>query len=69
MTQISEQVKLSLKESQESLREALSFSAKTEDSKINLAISQLILSIDNIFEYYETSKNSYDDKIRRYYGY
>lgn len=65
MKELTAPVKISLDESQKSLREALSFSAKTEDPQISLAISQLIMGVDNILKYYERSKNPFEVMFRR----
>jgi hypothetical protein len=48
---LSETVKNSLEEAQSSLKNALSFSARQEDSKISVEIAHLIQSIDAIMGY------------------
>lgn len=68
MKELSDQVKISLEDSKTSLREALAFAAKVEDPNINIAISQLMMGVDNLLKYYEKSKDPFDDMIRRHFG-
>lgn len=55
MSQLTEPVEISLKSSEEALREALAFAAKTEDPQVNMAISQMIFGIQQILNYHKQS--------------
>lgn len=55
MSQLTEPVEISLKQSEDALREALAFAAKTEDPQINLAISQMIFGVQQILNYHKQS--------------
>lgn len=68
MKELTEPVKLALEDSQKSLREALTFSAKTEDPRINLAISQIIMGVDQVLNYYERSRNPFEMFFRQDVG-
>lgn len=68
MTQLAEQVKVSLEETQKSLREALGFASKTETSQINIAISQLLMGVEQVLNYYNKQKDPLQDLIRRHLG-
>lgn len=54
-SQLCEPVQIALKNSEASLREALSFASKSEDPMINLAISQLIYGVNQILMFSQTS--------------
>jgi len=68
MKQLSEQVKISLENTEASLREALGFASKTEDPNINMAISQLLMGVNQLMNYYERSRDPFQDAIRRHFG-
>ena len=50
---LSEQVESSLREAQESLRNALAFAARTEKPYINMHIGKMMHSIDNLKDVHE----------------
>ena len=50
---LSEQVESSLREAQESLRNALAFAARTEKPYINMHIGKMMHSIDNLIDVHE----------------
>lgn len=54
-TRLNEPVEIALKNSENSLREALAFASKTEDPQINLAISQLIFGVNQILNFSKQS--------------
>lgn len=68
MNQLSEQVKVSLEDSQKSMREALGFASKTETPAINIAISQLLMGIEQVLNYYDKPKSPFEEMIRRHIG-
>lgn len=68
MKQLSEQVTISLQNAQQDLREALSFASKTEEARINMAISQIMEATEQILSYYENRKVSLQDFMRGHYG-
>ena len=47
---LSQQVEYSLRESQESLRNALSFSARSEKSYVSKHIADMLANIDNLID-------------------
>jgi len=68
MTQLSEQVTISLQNAQDDLREALSFASKTEEPRINIAISQLLEYTDNVLKYYQRKNITLQDIMGRHFG-
>jgi len=68
MKELTEPVKLALEESQKSLREALTFAAKTEYPRINLTISQIMLGVEQVLNYYERSRNPFEMIFRQDIG-
>lgn len=54
-TSLTEPVEISLKASEASLREALSFASKAEDPQISLAISQLLYGVNQILTFSQAS--------------
>ena len=65
MTQLSEQVTISLKEAQSNLREALGFASKTEEPRINIAISQILEATEQIMKHYEKGNTSFEEMMRQ----
>jgi len=64
MTQLSEQVTISLKEAQNNLREALGFASKSEEPRINIAISQILEATEQIMKYYEKQIWTFEEAMR-----
>ena len=64
MPQLSEQVTISLKEAQTNLREALGFASKSEEPKINIAISQILEATEQIMKYYEKANMTFEEAMR-----
>jgi len=64
MTQLSEQVTISLKEAQTNLREALGFASKSEEPRINIAISQILEATQQVMNHYEKSNMTFEDMMR-----
>lgn len=67
MTQLSEQVTISLENAQNNLREALGFASKTEEPRINIAISQLLDATEQILTYYEKKNMTLQDFMGRHF--
>jgi hypothetical protein len=65
MTQLSEQVTISLKEAQTNLREALGFASKTEEPRINIAISQILEATEQVMKHYEKGNMSFEEMMRQ----
>jgi hypothetical protein len=68
MTQLSEQVIISLENAQADLREALGFASKSEEPLINISISQILHATDEVLKHYEKRKISFDDVLRQRFG-
>ena len=68
MTELSEQVKISLHDAQNALREALGFASKSEEPIINIAISQMLKNTEEILNYYEKRKNPFEEAMRHRFG-
>lgn len=66
MAQLSEQVKISLENSQKSLREALSFASKTESPYVNTMISQLMMASDQLIKMYDRPKSPFEEMLRKH---
>jgi hypothetical protein len=65
MTQLSEQVTISLKEAQTNLREALGFASKTEEPRINIAISQILEATEQVMKHYEKGNMTFEEMMRQ----
>lgn len=61
MTQLSEQVSISLENAQNCLREALGFASKTEEPRINIAISNIMEATDQVLKHYDRKKMTLQD--------
>lgn len=61
-TALTEPVEIALKNSEENLREALAFASKTESPEINMAISQIIVAVNQIL----TWNSKTDVRVRRF---
>jgi hypothetical protein len=61
MTQLSEQVSISLENAQNCLREALGFASKTEEPRINIAISQIMEATEQVMKYYDRKNMTLQD--------
>ena len=66
--QLSEQVILSIKDAQSDLRTALGFASKTEDAVINIALSQILQSTEQVLRYYDQQNPTFEDMIRQRFG-
>ena len=68
MTQLSEQVIISLENAQADLREALGFASKSEEPMINISISQILHATDEVLKHYEKRKISFEYVMRNRFG-
>jgi len=66
--QLSDQVKISLEEAQNDLREALGFASKSEEPRINIMISQILDATDQVLKYYEKRNLSFQDIMNQQFG-
>lgn len=66
--QLSDQVKISLEEAQNDLREALGFASKSEEPRINIMISQILDATNQVLKYYEKRNLSLQDIMRQQFG-
>jgi hypothetical protein len=70
MTQLSEQVTISLENAQASLREALGFASKSEEPRVNIAISQIIEATEQVIKMYEKRNMSFEEMmLHRFNGF
>lgn len=68
MTQLSEQVTISLENAEINLREALGFASKTEEPRINIAISQILAATEQVMKYYEKRNITIQDIMGHHFG-